>query len=98
MTRGEIYKAYLEWQKALVRYSEQELFDCVVGNQDVYEDKNILINYLYYQADEFHNGSIRCFYFVEANLFVKDSTDNLELTHSILLLPDQPTRSRRLRQ
>lgn len=89
MTRGEIYKAYLEWGKSPVQYTEQEIFNSVVGNQDVYEDKNILINYLYYQVDEFLNGDIRCFSFFEVNLFLKDSADNIELTHSIFLMPRQ---------
>lgn len=83
MTRDEIYAEYLTWAK--LPKSEQSLFDSAIDNHDVYEDENIVLNYLFYQVNEFSNDSIRRFAFCEANLFLKDDVGNLELVYSVLL-------------
>lgn len=93
MTQNEIYQKYLDWREGPAECSKEELFESVIGNKDVYEDENILLNYLFYQVREFSDGNFRCFSFYEANLFTKDNADNLELAHSVLILPDSPVKS-----
>ena len=53
-----------------------------LGNFDVMEDGNTLVNRLYYAVPRFENGRFQCPVFYEENTFCKDANRDLILVHS----------------
>ena len=53
-----------------------------LGNFDVMEDGNTLVNRLYYAVPRFENGRFQCSVFYEENIFRKESNGDLMLVHS----------------
>ena len=53
-----------------------------LGNFDIHEDDNILVNRLYYAVPNFENGRFQCSVFYEENIFRKESNGDLMLVHS----------------
>ena len=53
-----------------------------LGNYDIHEDENILVNRLYYAVPRFENGRFQCSVFYEENIFRKESNGDLMLVHS----------------
>ncbi len=53
-----------------------------LGNFDVMEDGNTLVNRLYYAVPRFENGRFQCSVFYEENTFCKDADGDLILVHS----------------
>ena len=53
-----------------------------LGNFDIHEDENILVNRLYYAVPSFENGRFQCSVFYEENIFRKESNGDLMLVHS----------------
>ena len=53
-----------------------------LGNFDIHEDENILVNRLYYAVPNFEDGKFSCSFFYEENTFCKDANGDLILVHS----------------
>ena len=53
-----------------------------LGNFDVMEDGNTLVNRLYYAVPRFENGRFQCSVFYEENIFRKEPNGDLMLVHS----------------
>ena len=53
-----------------------------LGNFDIHEDENILVNRLYYAVPNFEDGKFSCSFFYEENMFCKDANGDLILVHS----------------
>lgn len=53
-----------------------------LGDFDVVEDGNTLVNRLYYAVPRFENGRFQCSVFYEENTFCKDADGDLILVHS----------------
>ena len=53
-----------------------------LGDFDVLEDGNTLVNRLYYAVPRFENGRFQCSVFYEENIFRKESNGDLMLVHS----------------
>lgn len=54
----------------------------LLGNFDIHEDENILVNRLYYAVPRFENGQFQCSFFYEENTFSKAANGDLTLVHS----------------
>ena len=53
-----------------------------LGNYDIHEDENILVNRLYYAVPNFEDGQFSCSFFYEENTFRKELDGDLTLVHS----------------
>ena len=53
-----------------------------LGNFDVSEDENTLINRLYYAVPSFEGGQFQCSFFFEENTFRKETNGDLTLIRS----------------
>ena len=53
-----------------------------LGDFDVVEDGNTLVNRLYYAVPRFENGRFQCSVFYEENIFRKEPNGDLMLVHS----------------
>ena len=53
-----------------------------LGNFDIHEDENILVNRLYYAVPRFENGRFHCSFFYEENTFRKEPNGDLMLVCS----------------
>lgn len=53
-----------------------------LGNFDIHEDENILVNRLYYAVPKFENGRFQCSFFYEENTFRKEPSGDLTLMPS----------------
>lgn len=53
-----------------------------LGNFDVMEDGNTLVNRLYYAVPKFEEGRFSCSFFYEENTFHKEPNGDLTLVHS----------------
>ena len=53
-----------------------------LGDFDVLEDGNTLVNRLYYAVPKFEGGQFQCSFFYEENIFRKESNGDLMLVHS----------------
>ena len=84
LTKTEIYEAYIHWAKEPLNKIETDTFHLPVGNFDVYEDENVLINKAYYMITEYYEQSLRCFLFYELNTFQKATNGDLNLISSVL--------------
>ena len=66
-----------------------------LGNFDVSEDENTLINRLYYAIPTFESGQFQCSFFFEENTFRKEANGDLTLIRSELraenTVPFSPT-------
>ena len=66
-----------------------------LGDFDVSEDENTLINRLYYAVPSFEGGRFRCSFFFEENTFRKETNGDLTLIRSGLkaenTVPFSPT-------
>ena len=63
-----------------------------LGNFDIHEDENILVNRLYYAVPNFENGRFQCSVFYEENIFRKESNGDLMLVHLIQKLKSRKSR------
>ena len=53
-----------------------------LGDFDVVEDGNTLVNRLYYAVPKFEEGQFSCSFFYEENTFHKEPNGDLTLVHS----------------
>ena len=53
-----------------------------LGDHDVYEDENTLVNHLYYAVPSFEGGKFHCSFFFEENTFRKEKNGELTLVRS----------------
>lgn len=53
-----------------------------LGNFDVMEDGNTLVNRLYYAVPRFESGRFQCSFFYEENTFSKEANGDLTLVHA----------------
>ena len=53
-----------------------------LGDLDVVEDGNTLVNRLYYAVPKFEEGQFSCSFFYEENTFHKEPNGDLTLVHS----------------
>lgn len=53
-----------------------------LGNFDVMEDGNTLVNRLYYAVPRFENGRFQCSFFYEENTFSKEANGDLTLVRT----------------
>ena len=53
-----------------------------LGNFDVMEEGNTLVNRLYYAVPKFEEGRFSCSFFYEENTFHKEPNGDLTLVHS----------------
>ena len=53
-----------------------------LGNFDIHENENILVNRLYYAVPNFEDGKFSCSFFYEENTFRKELDVDLTLVHS----------------
>lgn len=53
-----------------------------LGNFDVMEDGNTLVNRLYYVVPRFENGRFQCSFFYEENTFSKEANGDLTLVRT----------------
>ena len=53
-----------------------------LGDHDVYEDENTLVNRLYYAVPSFEGGKFHCSFFFEENTFRKEEDGELTLLAS----------------
>lgn len=53
-----------------------------LGNFDIHEDENILVNRLYYAVPRFENGRFQCSFFYEENTFSKEANGDLTLVRT----------------
>ena len=53
-----------------------------LGDFDVVEDGNTLVNRLYYAVPKFEEGRFSCSFFYEENTFHKEPNGDLTLVHS----------------
>ena len=53
-----------------------------LGDFDVLEDGNTLVNRLYYAVPNFEDGKFSCSFFYKENTFCKDANRDLILVHS----------------
>lgn len=53
-----------------------------LGNFDIHEDENILVNRLYYAVPNFEDRKFSCSFFYEENIFRKESNGDLMLVRS----------------
>ena len=53
-----------------------------LGDFDVLEDGNTLVNRLYYAVPKFEEGQFSCSFFYEENTFHKEPNGDLTLVHS----------------
>ena len=53
-----------------------------LGNFDVMEDGNTLVNRLYYAVPRFEKGRFQCSFFYEENTFSKEANGDLTLVHA----------------
>ena len=54
----------------------------LLGNFDIHENENILVNRLYYAVPNFEDGKFSCSFFYEENTFRKELDVDLTLVHS----------------
>ena len=62
--------------------TREQKFAVPLGNFDVMEDGNTLVNRLYYAVPRFENGRFQCSVFYEENTFSKAANGDLTLVHS----------------
>ena len=53
-----------------------------LGDHDVYEDEDTLVNRLYYAVPSFEGGKFHCAFFYEENTFRKEENGELTLVRS----------------
>lgn len=53
-----------------------------LGDFDIFEDGNILVNRLYYAVPKFEDGQFSCSLYYEENTFHKEPNGDLALVHS----------------
>lgn len=53
-----------------------------LGDHDVYEDEDTLVNRLYYAVPSFDKGKFHCSFFFEENTFRKEENGELTLVRS----------------
>ena len=53
-----------------------------LGDHDVYEDEDTLVNRLYYAVPSFEGGKFHCAFFYEENTFRKEENGELTLLAS----------------
>lgn len=53
-----------------------------LGDHDVYEDEDTLVNRLYYAVPSFEEGKFHCAFFYEENTFRKEENGELTLLAS----------------
>lgn len=54
----------------------------LIANLDVFEDESSLRNHLFYLMPDTSSGELRCFFYLEYNLFAKESNGDLILLES----------------
>lgn len=61
---------------------QQEYPPVPLVNVDMFEDKDFLVNRLYYAVPSFSKGRLHCLLYYEENTFRKEKNGSLTLVHS----------------
>lgn len=61
---------------------QQEFPPVPLVNVDMFEDKDFLVNRLYYAVPSFSKGRLHCLLYYEENTFRKEKNGSLTLVHS----------------
>ena len=83
MSDFEVLQTYASWAGAAV---PDKLPGIPFANLDVFEDDKSLKNRLFYLVPDTSSGELRCFFYLEDNLFAKDINGDLTLQESSLRL------------
>ncbi len=83
MSDFEVLQTYASWAGTAV---PDKLPGIPFATMDVFEDETSLKNRLFYLVPDISSGRLRCFFYLEDNLFAKDSNGDLTLQESSLHL------------
>lgn len=88
MSDFEVLQTYASWAGTAV---PDKLPGIPFANLDVFENESILRNRLFYLVPDTSSGELRCFFYLEDNLFAKEPNGDLLLLESSLhLFSPQP--------
>lgn len=88
MTQQQLYSAYLAWLDGGDPLALEQLFRFPLGNRDVAEDQDSIVNRLYFAAPQFDGPTLRLFLFFEENHLRKAAGGELSVCHSAFFLLD----------
>ena len=77
MSELDLYKTYLSWLGRKKPVQPQHMFDFPLLNRDVYEDGSEVLNHIIYFVPDLTGSVPRGFFFLEENIFTKDSLGEL---------------------
>lgn len=77
MTEFALYNAYLSWLGHNSAVSLKHLFDFPLTTKEDYEDDSKVINHIIYFVPDLTGSVPRGFFFLEENIFTKDSLGEL---------------------
>ena len=83
MSDFEVLQTYASWAGTAV---PDKLPGIPFANLDVFENESILRNRLFYLVPDTSSGELRCFFYLEDNLFAKEPNGDLLLLESSLHL------------
>ena len=83
MSDFEVLQTYASWAGTAV---PDKLLGIPFANLVVFEDESILRNRLFYLVPDTSSGELRCFSYLEDNLFAKEPNGDLLLLESSLHL------------
>ena len=86
MSDFEVLQTYASWAGTAV---PDKLPGIPFANLDVFENESILRNRLFYLVPDTSSGELRCFSYLEDNLFAKEPNGDLSLLESSLHLFSQ---------
>ena len=77
MSEFALYNAYLSWLGHNAAVSLKHLFDFPLTTEEDYEDDSKVINYIIYFVPDLTGSVPRGFFFLEEDIFTKDSLGEL---------------------
>ena len=83
MSDFEVLQTYASWAGTAV---PDKLLGIPFAGLDVFEDERSLRNQLFYLVPDTSSGELRCFFYLEDNLFAKELNGDLLLLESSLHL------------
>ena len=86
MSDFEVLQTYASWAGTAV---PDKLPGIPFANLVVFEDESSLRNRLFYLVPDTSSGELRCFFYLEDNLFAKEPNGDLSLLESSLHLFSQ---------
>lgn len=82
MTKEKLQEIYEKWAAERDQRPIDDLFSCPIGNFDLMENEERLVNRIYYTVPYFIDHRLFCFTFYEENSFQKDSEGEMQSLHS----------------